>query len=133
MSTEILQPFGLTPYGSVAITDDPNVQARQHIESILATSPGERVMLPSYGVPLKGFVFRPSPTRVAGEITLAVTSQLATWEPSINVLNITPTPNDAFGVADVNVDFSLNPGAGSSSNIATVSLGGTVTETVVNA
>ena len=132
MSTEIVAPFALTPYGSVSSTTDPNVQAKQHIESILATSPGERVMRPNYGVPLKKYVFAPNPATVATQISRDVSTQMALWEPAIKVLSITPVANDSFGVSDVNVDFSLNPGAGSSSNIATVSLGGTVTETVVN-
>ena len=132
MSSEIQVPFSLTPYGSVAITSDPNVQAGQHIESICATMPGERVMRPTYGIPLKSYVFSPGADFVANEITRDVKSQLATWEPSINVIRVTPTANDSFGVADVNVDFSLNPNGGTGSNVAVVSLGGTVTETVTN-
>ncbi len=125
-------PFGLTPYGAVATTSDPNVQAGQHIESICATMPGERVMRPTYGIPLKGYVFSPGADMVANEISREVQAQIAAWEPSVNVISVTPTANDSFGVADVAVDFSLNPAATSSSNIATVSLGGTVTESVVN-
>lgn len=131
MSTEIQTPFGLSPFGSVTATSDPNVQAQQHIESICSTMPGERVMRPTYGVPLQKYVFSPGADMVANEINRDVTSQLAAWEPAINVLSVTPVANDSFGVANVSVDFSLNPAATSSSNVATVSLGGTVTETVV--
>ena len=40
MSTELLTPFGLDVGGQIAVTTDPNVQAQQHVNSLISTTPG---------------------------------------------------------------------------------------------
>lgn len=131
MSTEILYPFQLTPSGTVAVTTSPQVQAQQHVTSLVSTTPGERVMLPGYGVSLAALVFTPDSTVVATTIQRDVTQALAQWEPSIVVNSVTPssTGDPLQGVAMVNVDFQTGamPGiAGSGIQTAVIEVGGTV-------
>lgn len=131
MSTEILTPFQLTPSGAIAVTTDPGVQAQQHVTSLVSTTPGERVMLPGYGVPLAALVFSPNDPVVVATIEQDVTAALAEWEPSIIVNSVSPAAgaDPTQGVAMVNVDFQVGatPGApGASVQTATILVGGTV-------
>lgn len=126
MSTELLVPFSLDSNGYLAVTQDPNVQAMQHVKSIVATQPGTRVMLPTYGIPVRSMLFNPNPQLVTMKITRDVEQQMATWEPSITVLNVTASPNSDFGIAEVDVDFSSNPLETGLVQTATVLVGGTV-------
>jgi hypothetical protein len=54
---EILVPLQLDGANQVAFTTDPVQRALQHILSIAMTSPGERVMRPTYGVGLQRLTF----------------------------------------------------------------------------
>jgi phage baseplate assembly protein W len=131
VSTEILAPFQLTPSGSVAVTSDPARQARQHVTALVSTQPGERVMLPGYGVSLSALVFAPNDPSVLSVVQQDVTRALGTWEPSLTVTNVSPVPgNDpAQGQAMVNVDYvqAGQPGQpGTAVQTATVLAGGTV-------
>lgn len=131
MSSEILFPFQLTPSGAVALTTDPTVQAEQHVTSLVSTNPGERVMLPGYGVALSALVFTPNSTAVVQTVQRDVTQALAAWEPSIIVNGVSPAQGSdpTTGVAMVNVDFQVGatPGApGAGVLMATALVGGTV-------
>jgi uncharacterized protein len=131
MSVEILQPFQLTSSGSVATTTNPSVQAQQHVSSLVSTNPGERVMLPTYGISLAALVFAPDDPTVITTISQDVTTAVNTWEPSLTVLGVTPVPGQdpTQGQAMVNVDYSIAsaPGLpGAAIQTATVLVGGDV-------
>lgn len=128
MSFEIKIPFGLNQFGSVDSTSDPNVQVMQHVKSLVVTNPGERVMLPEYGIPLRTYLFEPDPVAVTAQIHKDVLVQMAQWEPSVNLISIEPVVDDnSLGVVDLDVDFSINPGDDNAISTALVSVGGTVT------
>lgn len=129
MSVEIVIPFALDSNGAVLMTQDPDVQAAQHVKSLVVTEPGERVMQPDYGVPTREWVFAPGTPNPSTEIALRVTSQMAQWEPSINVLNVTPIQDEELGRADIQVDYQRNPSPGSATYTATVEVGGNVVDT----
>lgn len=128
MSLELLVPFSLDPDGHPAVTQDPDVQAMQHVKSVVATQPGTRVMLPTYGVPVRSFLFRPDPQFITLKITRDVEQQMAAWEPSITVLNVTASPDTDFGVAAIDVDFTANPLETGVQLTATVLVGGSVVD-----
>jgi hypothetical protein len=128
-NSEILIPFALDVHGNIATTQDPNVQQMQHVDSIISTYPGERVMLPRYGVPFRDWVFG-GPNTASQEMTQAVTSQMAMWEPTIQVLSITPNVDDSTnGVVSLDVDFTTGVNATPTTvQTAVVYVGGKVIE-----
>lgn len=134
MSTEILFPFSLSATGGIAVTTDPNVQTAQHVNSLISTRPGERVMVPTYGVDLAGQVFGNS-DEVANAVVNDVQAAMAKWEPSVTVQNVTTAPglDPSTGLVQVEVDY-LTPATGITSpasvSTATVLVGGTVIDQV---
>jgi phage baseplate assembly protein W len=124
-------PFQLAPDGGIAVTTDPNRQAAQHIEAILCTSPGERVMVPTYGVPVKGAVFMPDDQIATAQIAQQITSAMATYEPNITVeaVNVSDTVGDPAGSGTIDLDWSIkNIQTGNASGVqtATILIGGRV-------
>lgn len=127
---EVLVPFQLDVHGRVAQTAQPNIQQMQHVQALVSTYPGERVMRPNYGIPLRDYVFAPGPDFVTQEITQDVVQQMATWEPTIQVNGIVPDVDDETrGVVSLDVQFSSGPNTSSTTNTATVFIGGSVSET----
>jgi uncharacterized protein len=135
MSTEIAIPFSLlSPQGTVAVTSSPEVQTGQHVDSLVSTNPGERAMIPGYGVPLIASMFKDTDS-VATEVVNDVITAMKTWEPSVTVANVSVIPGQdtATGLVQVEVDY-ITPSSGNTNpaaiSTATVLVGGTVLQQV---
>lgn len=61
---------------------------RQSIWIILSTSPGERLMRPTFGSNLQDLVFRVNNAGLAGAAVTAVRTALTRWEPRIALLDV---------------------------------------------
>lgn len=135
MSSEIAVPFSLvSPAGTIATTGDPGAQTGQHVDSLVSTNPGERVMIPTYGVPLVSSMFRNSDT-VTEEIVNDVKTAMQQWEPSVVVANVSVIPGQdtVTGLVQVEVDY-VSPATGIASagsvSTATVLVGGTIVQQI---
>ncbi len=77
---------------------------RQAILIVLLTNPGERIMRPSFGAGLKNFVFEPISFTTMSTIAQRVEDALIDWEPRIDVISVTVTP-DTHDPATLNLDI----------------------------
>lgn len=100
MSNEIIGrgwvfPPRIGPQGGMALTTMRN-ELDQAIQIILNTSPGQRVMRPTFGCRLHDLVFAPNNSHTAAQARRYVEEALGMWEPRINVVNINvgPDPNE---------------------------------------
>ena len=73
--------------GGIALTSRRK-EIEQAINIILSTSPGERVMRPTFGCRLHDIVFAPNNSHTAAQAQRYVQEALGMWEPRINVLNV---------------------------------------------
>jgi phage baseplate assembly protein W len=134
MSVEILTPFALGPGGQIAVTTDPSVQTQQHVDSLVSTRPGERAMIPSYGVDIPAMLFGQGTAIVAQALTSDVQQAMATFEPGVNVITVSPVTDQGDlteGIVSLQVDYTTSAPNGNSapaSTTATVLVGGTVIE-----
>lgn len=64
---------------------------RQAIRIILFTNRGERLMRPDFGAGLNQFVFEPVSPATMALVEARVREALITWEPRIDVLDVTVT------------------------------------------
>ena len=83
-------PFQLDQQRSFLLTDGVE-EIEQAIQIILGTSPGERVMRPTFGSRLHELVFAPLNGETVALATRYVEEALRMWEPRINLLNIAVT------------------------------------------
>lgn len=65
-----------------------DLSVRQAILLLLSTTPGERVMRPTYGCHLRRLVFSPNDDTTAGLAIHYVRTALDAWEPRIRVLKL---------------------------------------------
>lgn len=126
-SREILVPFQIGADGGIAWTDNRIKQASQHIFSVVATNPGERVMRPGYGVPLSRMVFEPDDEIIQTDIRTRMEAALNRWAAGIEIIAIeAQSTSYADGTISFLISFRL-PGS-TDINLATIAVGGTVTE-----
>lgn len=130
MSTvELAAPFGLTPSGAIGVLNAPADQVQAHLTALVSTAPGERVMLPTYGVPLASLLFGDTSAAVAMKVGNDVRTAITQWEPAVNLMDVhTDVSDTPEGMAAVSVDYSPGSSYTSTSTVstATVLVGGTV-------
>jgi phage baseplate assembly protein W len=123
-------PFKLAPSGQVSTTSDPTVIANDRMESLTGTFPGERIMLPDYGVDLPSFLFAPDSDTQAELVILRIQQAVSQWEPSLTVNSVQETVNPDTGTMNVSVQFSQTSDA-SLTPVQTITI--TTTGDAVNA
>ena len=69
-------------------------QVRQSIEVILRTEPGERVMRPRFGCPLRQFLMEPNTVATRSRLERAVRGALEAHEPRIELTQVVAGPGE---------------------------------------
>jgi len=101
-------PVGQDASHHIALTSDGEESVRQSIWTILATSPGERVMRPDFGCGLGDLVFAVNNAATATAVNRAVREALATWEPRIDVLDVYAAPDpDHANVLNIEINYQV--------------------------
>ena len=67
-------------------------QIKSDLLILLLTSPGERVMNPSYGTPLKKLIFEPNDPRLRSEARNMIINSIKRWEPRISLQQVEVLP-----------------------------------------
>jgi len=78
-------------------------QVKSDLLSLLLTEPGERVMLPTFGTPLKQFFFEQNDSVIVERVKDAIANAIRTWEPRIAVTAIEVTNSSS------NMESSFSP------------------------
>ena len=80
---------------------------QQAIRIILGTAPGERVMRPDFGAGLKTLIFEPMSTTTAALAQYNVQQALVQWEPRIDQVTVTVTPQPATGSLSIDIRYRV--------------------------
>lgn len=97
MATDIIGrgwafPPRIGPQGTILLTHDRN-ELEQSIIIILTTTPGQRVMRPTFGSRLQELVFAPNNSQTASQAVRHVEEALGMWEPRIRVIKVDAYPD----------------------------------------
>lgn len=80
----------------------------QSLWVLFSTALGERIMLPEYGTQIWQMVFRSINTTLITQLGDMVSQAILYWEPRIDVLNISVTPDASHdGVVTIMVDYLI--------------------------
>lgn len=96
--------------GYYALTKTIAANSKQNFKNLLLTSPGERVMIPEFGVGLRNYLFSNQHDTVEAEISSRIENQVATYLPYIEVSNIEFTrhnPNHAASETQYTLDLAI--------------------------
>lgn len=70
-----------------------NIQ--QNLKMLLYTSPGERIMIPDYGVGIKRFLFEQSPDYFIDE---KIREQVSIYLPQVNIISLNISQNNSLAI-----------------------------------
>lgn len=60
-------------------------QVKSDLLVLLLTEPGERVMLPDFGTPLKQFLFEQNDSLLASRVKEVIANSIKNWEPRVAI------------------------------------------------
>jgi phage baseplate assembly protein W len=85
-------PLVKTPRGILAQKTGVD-QIKADLLQLLLTNPGERVMLPTYGTPLRQLIFEPNDPTLTARARKMIVDSITTWEPRIVISDIEVSSN----------------------------------------
>jgi len=80
-------PIGKSSLGYLFTQEGINT-LKSDLVQLLMTNPYERVMLPTYGTPLRKLLFSPNDTAVVEQTKKMIAASIETWEPRIVISSI---------------------------------------------
>lgn len=101
-------PLVKTPRGIFAQKSGVD-QIKADLLQLLLTNPGERVMMPTYGTPLRKLMFEPNDPQLEAAAQKAIRDAVEQWEPRIVIDNIVVTsqfPGSALSPDDPGQDVN---------------------------
>jgi phage baseplate assembly protein W len=108
VSVVLDMPFHVDGAGQIAVLTDVQSQMALRVRSVIGTSPGERVMRPTYGAGAANYLFEVDDLAHAVQLQTAVADALAAWEPAIVVEDVSPTDLDPEnGILTLRVSYRL--------------------------
>ena len=81
-------PLHIDKTNGYGLTKNFKEVARQNLKMVVLTNPGERIMLPNFGVGIKTYLFENADTFVFEEIEEKIRQQVRTYLPYITIDNI---------------------------------------------
>lgn len=97
--------------------------ARQNLKNLILTSPGERIMIPEFGVGIKGYFFQQINGDTFSELSTDINDQVSRYMPFINIEEIrfvTSEDNSSLAFNEVGVSIKFNLGALPYTDILTI-------------
>lgn len=87
---------------------------RQNFKNLLLTVPGERIMMPEFGVGLRRYLFEPVSQKVKATISSKIMEQAGKYMPFISIDKITFTsfednPNFPINLVSMKIQYKIIP------------------------
>ena len=74
-------------FGSYSLVTEYKDEIKQNLKNLLLTAPGERVMIPEFGVGLRNFLFEPRQHSIV-QIRQRIQNQITRYMPFIATLRV---------------------------------------------
>ena len=108
--THLSYPFSVDTRGRTAATSDPRAYVRQLVESVLFTTPGERVNDPEFGAGLLSLLFLPNSDAQRASSQILVQSALQRVLSDLLVIEDLRVRNENEGKIVIDLTYRLLSG-----------------------
>ena len=87
-SYSVRLPITVDDLDGFGMIKDIQDMIRQNLKMLILTNPGERMMLPNFGVGIKKFLFEHYSENVYGEIDSKIRKQVSIWIPVVKIQDV---------------------------------------------
>ena len=104
-------PFTRDDENGFALTQTMLEVIRQNFKNLVLTNPGERMMIPDFGVGIKTFLFEMNNQTTYGSIRSAISTQVATYMPFISIENVFFNTDEfsAPEILNISISYTIQP------------------------
>jgi len=105
-------PVTQDPVDGFSLTKTYTEMIQQNFKNLMLTSPGERIMIPDFGVGLRNFLFEPMAAFVFSDIEERIRRQVALHMPFVQVVNVffsTIDENEISNALEIKVEYNITP------------------------
>jgi|9_EtaG_2_1085328.scaffolds.fasta_scaffold14486_2 hypothetical protein len=81
-------PVGVSRSEGFALTKTLAENVKQNLKNLILTSPGERVMIPEFGVGIRNFLFENIDSTLTGRVESAIVNQIEIFMPALEIINL---------------------------------------------
>lgn len=100
-------PLSLDYMDGIRLTKTLRETVRQNLKMLILTSPGERLMIPEYGVGIRNFLFEQNANQTKAHLTNRVIEQVETYMPFLSIEEISFTPLiDNINAIHIQIEYS---------------------------
>lgn len=110
--------------GPYRLNKDLSSAVKQNLKTLLLTSPGERIMIPQFGVGLRNFLFEGISSQTYERLTFKIQEQIDLFLPFIELETISFVTSDddpRLSPNQVNVDIVYNLGQVAGTDVLSIS------------
>ena len=116
-----------TSDGPYALNKTLRDTIKQNFKMLILTSPGERIMIPDFGVGLHNFLFETMGDETYTDIVARIKSQTSAYMPAINLTGVSFVTSDedptmSFNQVRISIKYNILPYNGSDELIITSQL-----------
>jgi phage baseplate assembly protein W len=91
-----------------AMIDDIATLIKQNFKMLILTNPGERVMIPDFGVGIRAYLFENFNSSVESDISVSIRKQTQKYLPVISIKSISFNDTDPeFNTLSVKIRYSI--------------------------
>tara|TARA_R100000152_G_C6694338_1_gene125228 strand:+ start:212 stop:610 length:399 start_codon:yes stop_codon:yes gene_type:complete len=101
-------PLNIDEINGYALNQNFKEVARQNLKMVILTSPGERIMIPEFGVGIRNYLFENVNTSTFNTIRQRIINQVASYLPYITIRNIEFTSERNDGISGVEPSSNSN-------------------------
>lgn len=107
-------PLSRDSINGISLHKDYRSSVRQNIIMLLLTVPGERIMIPDFGVGLKTFLFEQDDFALRENIAAKIREQLNIFLPFVDLIDIqfdssNSNPNMEDNILFIRIEYSIVP------------------------
>lgn len=101
-------PLQLDTENGIALNKTLKETVKQNLKMLVLTAPGERLMLPEYGVGLRNFLFEQSSAKTIADLNSRIKDQIGLYMPFIDLLDIDfSSPEENSYVLNVSIQYAI--------------------------
>lgn len=105
-------PLSFDPSDGYALNKEYEEMIKQNLKMLILTNPGERIMLPDFGVGLRRYLFEPN-IETQAQIERRIQSQIQEYMPFVELNEIQfgddISSDSAVSVLNIRLDFLIKP------------------------
>lgn len=107
-------PLQKDPADGYALNKDYVELVKQNLKMLLLTAPGERIMIPEFGVGLRNYLFENDTTQTRNQVEAKIRNQVKTYMPfvevsAVNFNSVQDETRTSISVLHIEMEFRIIP------------------------